>query len=103
MTVRGVNSKVDRVLEVGVLLGSLAVVGAAQTSTPAAKAIDRSLLDKYCVTCHGAKLKTAGLELDKVDPNNVAANADVLEKVVRKLRSRQMPPDGVPRPDQATL
>ena len=103
MTVRGMNSKVVRVLEVGVLLGSLAVAGAAQTNSPAAKAIDRSLLDKYCVTCHGGKLKTASLELDKVDANNVSANADVLEKVVRKLRSRQMPPDGVPRPDQATL
>jgi len=92
-----------KLIQVSILLGSLAVVGAAQTNSPAAKAIDRSLLDKYCVTCHGGRLKTAGLELDKVDTNNVIGNAEVLEKVVRKLRSRQMPPDGVPRPDQATL
>jgi mono/diheme cytochrome c family protein len=102
MTKLRVSRNVVRLIEMSVL-GSLAVVSAAQAQSPAAKAIDRSLLDKYCVTCHGGKLKTAGLDLDKVDANNVSGNAEVLEKVVRKLRSRQMPPDGVPRPDQATL
>jgi hypothetical protein len=66
-------------------------------------AIDRSLLDKYCVTCHNEKLKTGGLALDQVDVNQVRQNAEVLEKVVRKLRSQQMPPEGLPRPDAATL
>ena len=63
----------------------------------------RTLLDQYCVTCHNEKLKTAGLMLDRVDIGNVKANAEVLEKIVRKLRSGQMPPDGRPRPDQAVV
>ncbi len=32
-----------------------------------ATAVDRALVDKYCVTCHNEKLKTAGLILDKID------------------------------------
>ena len=66
-------------------------------------AVDRSLVDKYCVTCHGQRLKTAGLLLDRVDLTQVQANAEVLEKVVRKLRSGQMPPAKARRPDEATL
>ncbi len=69
---------------------------------PAAAAPSRGLLDQYCVTCHNDKLKTAGLTLEKVDLGDAKAYGDVLEKVVRKLRSGQMPPDGRPRPDQAS-
>src|SRR5713226_2827719 len=54
---------------------------------------DRALLDKYCVTCHNEKLKTGDLMLDKVDVANLAASSDVLEKIVRKLRNGQMPPE----------
>ncbi len=67
----------------------------------------RSLLDQYCVTCHNDKLKTGGLSLASVnigDPaRDAGAKPEVFEKVVRKLRSRQMPPEGSPRPDQATI
>jgi len=70
---------------------------ATQTTTPPS----RALLDQYCITCHNDKLKTAGLTLEKIDLGDAKAHAEVLEKVVRKLRSGQMPPDGRPRPDQA--
>jgi len=65
----------------------------------------RALVDKYCVTCHNARLKTGGLVLDKdaVDLTRVADRADVWEKVVRKLHGKMMPPVGMPRPDQTTL
>src|ERR1700740_2770389 len=83
--------------------GLVASFSAPVVAAPADAPLDRSLLDKYCVTCHNEKLKTGGLALDKVDLNNLRGNSEVLEKVVRKLRSQQMPPDGVPRPDKATL
>jgi cytochrome c5 len=54
----------------------------------------RALLDQYCVTCHNTRLKTAGLMLDQLDLADVKGNTDILEKVVRKLRSGQMPPRG---------
>jgi hypothetical protein len=55
------------------------------------------------VTCHNDRLKTGGLSLDKIDGADVGANAAVLEKVVRKLRGGTMPPEGLPRPDTATM
>jgi len=61
----------------------------------------RAVLDKYCVTCHNERLKTAGLMLDKADVDHVGASPEVWEKVVRKLRGREMPPPGSPRPDSA--
>ena len=62
----------------------------------------RALLDKYCVSCHNEKLKTAGLMLDRADLTRIDENAPVLEKVVKKLRAGEMPPAGLPRPDKAT-
>ena len=59
---------------------------------------ERALLNQYCVTCHNEKLKTAGLELDKLDTAHVDKHAEKWEKVVRKLRSGMMPPSGMPRP-----
>ena len=55
------------------------------------------MLDRYCVTCHNERLKTAGLALDTLSVEE-ATEAASLEKVVRKLRTSTMPPAGRPRP-----
>jgi hypothetical protein len=76
------------------------------SNTPLLDAVaERSLVDKYCVTCHNARLKTGGLVLDKdtVDLTRVPERADIWEKVIRKLHGRMMPPQGMPRPDEATI
>jgi len=65
-------------------------------STPAA------VINKYCVTCHNQRQKTAGLMLDSMDVANVGDNPAAWEKVVRKLRGREMPPPGAARPDEVT-
>ena len=62
----------------------------------------RLLLDQYCGGCHNQSLLTAGLALDTLDPENAAEDAEVWESVIRKLRTRAMPPAGMPRPDEAT-
>ncbi len=63
----------------------------------------RAVLNKYCVTCHNEKLKTGGLMLDRMDVDKVPEGAETWEKVIRKLRGGMMPPQGMPRPDKATL
>ena len=99
---------------IGVVVLALACVSqlpaSAQGAGPGASqaigdpsAPSRALLDRYCVTCHNERLQTAGLTLDTVDINQVNVHAEVLEKVVRKLRAGQMPPAGRPRPDAATV
>ena len=62
----------------------------------------KATLDKYCVTCHSDRLKTAGLTLESIDTTNIAAAPDVWEKVVRKVRVGMMPPQGSPAPDAAS-
>ena len=59
-------------------------------------------LNKYCVTCHNSRLKTAGLQIDSLDADHMAANAPQWEKIVTKLRTGEMPPPGRPRPDADT-
>ena len=83
-------------------LGAFLVLTGAHASAQTASSEPRKIIDRYCVTCHNQKLKTAGLMLDKVDPANVGPDAQVWEKVVRKLRAGIMPPAGMPRPDAAT-
>ncbi len=61
-----------------------------------------STLSKYCATCHNEKRKVAGLMIDKLDLQNVGPNAEAWEKIARKFRTHEMPPPGLPRPDNAT-
>jgi hypothetical protein len=71
--------------------------------TPASTSASRVLVDKYCVTCHNQRSKTAGLTLDTANLDQVSQDAETWEKVIRKLRGRMMPPPGVPRPDEASI
>ena len=75
---------------------------AATAPDRAAASPPQQLVSTYCVTCHNARAKTGGLTLDDPALANVAAHADVWEKVIRKLRAGMMPPPGLPQPDEAT-
>ena len=70
-----------------------------QTQRPAPPA---AMIEKYCVTCHNERLKTAGLVLDPAELSRVSSKPELWEKVVRKLRSFSMPPASAPRPDKVT-
>jgi cytochrome c5 len=77
---------------------------APQASSNAASVTnERALVDKYCVACHSDKLKTGGLSLQSADLTNIPAGAETWEKVIHKVSLGAMPPQGMPRPDQATL
>jgi cytochrome c551/c552 len=67
-------------------------------ATAAAPAPDAAFLKQYCVTCHNDRVKAGALTLASLDVAAVDGHADVWEKVVRKLRTGMMPPDGVPKP-----
>ena len=62
----------------------------------------RAVLDKYCVTCHNQKLRTAGLAFDNLNAARPSDDPEVWERVIAKLRAGSMPPPGLPRPDAAT-
>src|SRR5258706_13936159 len=64
-----------------------------------------TIFRQYCVGCHNDRMKSnyGNLSLEGVDVADVSGHVETLEKVVRKLRKGQMPPEGRPRPDGATL
>ena len=87
----------------GVATSSVVQTSAEQSEQRAsAAATPQATFEKYCVTCHNQKLKTAGLALDTLDATKPDVNAETWELVIGKLRARSMPPAGRPRPDAAT-
>jgi hypothetical protein len=72
---------------------------AAATPLPSAH---RDLVYDYCLICHDNLAQEAGLSLEAIVDREVAEHPAVWEKVVRKLRTRQMPPAGELRPDETT-
>jgi mono/diheme cytochrome c family protein len=89
--------------------GVILTVQAQQSPAPARASITApngaphlSLVEDYCVTCHDDEEKKGGLSLERASAD-VSQQQEVWEKVVRKLRARQMPPVGrKERPDEAT-
>ena len=81
-----------RLLAISALLGAFSLLYAGT---------DPGLTAKYCIGCHSQRLKTGGLVLEGLDSSNAAANADIWEKVIRKLRANSMPPLGMPQPEPA--
>jgi mono/diheme cytochrome c family protein len=102
-----VDRSARRSRTLGVSIGCAVLVALSCTASASAQTADsaktpRTFIDTYCITCHNQKLKTAGLALDTVDLTKPTANAEVLEKVIAKLRAGSMPPPKMPRADPAT-
>src|SRR5438552_9889308 len=74
---------------------------AAQTSHSADGFSPSAVVNQYCIFCHSKELKTAGVVLEGLDFSQVGPNAALLERVLRKVRTGEMPPAGMPRPDAA--
>ena len=86
--------------------GSLGAIGQAPQSpdTPVSPSpsTHQTVLQRYCISCHNQRNRTAGLALDSLDVEHPSANPEVWERVIAKLRTGSMPPSGRPRPDAAT-
>jgi hypothetical protein len=76
----------------------MGVCRGAAGKTPVYQAKVQPLLNKYCYACHGEK-KKGDLDL-RLYANLVAAKkgAEVFDKVVERLESRDMPPEGKSQP-----
>jgi mono/diheme cytochrome c family protein len=75
------------------------------TNAPQSDAPDPQtvLLRQYCVGCHNDRTKAGDLTLAAFDVANPEHDAEVAEKMIRKLRAGLMPPAGSRRPPEATL
>ena len=95
-------ARLSRALAGGFAAALFAGHASAQHTAPATALTAGEMLDRYCVVCHNQGALIAGLALDDVDAANPAADADVWERVIVKLRAGMMPPPGMPRPETAT-
>ena len=64
---------------VGIALAGAGWLPAARVQSPSQATLPssphRALLNRYCVTCHNEKLRTANLLLDKAEVENPSAGA----------------------------
>src|SRR5262245_50845889 len=78
----------------------------ASVAQPAAPSPQRAFMSRYCASCHNSKLKNpaGSLALSDIDVDQIGEHAEVWERVVKKLKSRAMPPAGPnrARPDEAS-
>src|SRR5581483_988792 len=57
-----------------------------------------------CLGCHNSKAKTGGLDLESFrSTEDVLNNRELWERVTQKIRSGEMPPRGMPRPDEQQI
>src|SRR5215470_13439723 len=59
-----------------------------------------STIQLYCFGCHNEGVRAGNLFLDQLGAESVPEHPEIFEKVVRKLRGRQMPPPGMLQPSQ---
>jgi len=71
---------------------------------PAARAEESlALIGRYCVDCHNDVDRAGELVLDGRNLAAIGEDAEVWERVVRKLNTGMMPPAGEPRPPREDL
>lgn len=76
----------------------LAVTVSAQQSADSGR---QQFVGQYCSTCHNERVKSGGLSLAQADVTKPEAQAELWEKVVRRIRTGVMPPPGAPQPSDA--
>jgi len=59
-------------------------------------------IGRFCFRCHNDSSLTAGLTLESFDAAEAYDNAELAEKMIRKLRAHQMPPRQAQQPDDET-
>ena len=84
-------------------MAAAAGVGAVLWSQSHSKAEQWAVVETYCFECHNRDDLAGDRAFDRMSPDRIAADAEVWEAAIRKLRGGLMPPAGGPRPDGETL
>jgi len=80
----------------------VATAGFAPGTRAAEPASVPDVVGQFCVSCHDGKAAKGQLDLGAIVTEGIARHPQEWEKVVRRLRGRQMPPAGRKRPDEPT-
>ncbi len=60
-------------------------------------------IGRFCFRCHNDTTLTGGMSLESFDVERAYDNAELAEKMIRKLRAGMMPPRQAQQPDEATV
>jgi hypothetical protein len=85
-----------------------------EASRPTSRAIDHAptvmaavdpndIVSTSCVRCHSDRRLRGNLSLEDFDIENAGENAEVVERMIRKVRAGMMPPPGAAAPEGDTL
>ena len=64
---------------------------------------ETEVVQRVCVRCHNERRLTGNLSLEGFEVEEAGGNADIAERMVRKLRAGMMPPPGTRKPAGDTL
>ena len=70
---------------------------------PVLRVSNNDVIQAYCVRCHNDRTLRGNISLEQFDTETAHENAEVTERVIRKLRAGMMPPPGARRPAGDTL
>ncbi len=87
----------------GQLRSAQAPAAAAPAAVPTSASEVTPIINRYCATCHNERMKLGGLVLQGKDLAQISADAEMWEKVAKKLHAKAMPPVGSPRPSAEAL
>lgn len=68
------------------------------TAVAGAGSPDNEIVEQFCVRCHNERRLLGGMSLEEFDATDAASDAELAERMIRKLRAGMMPPPGARRP-----
>ena len=72
-----------------------------ETWSASPESAHQELFGEYCYRCHSSTVPQGGINLRQLDLKKLDVDGQIWEKVMRKLRTGEMPPAGRWRPDPA--
>ena len=83
---------------------SVAITAAISLPLSAGQSDVFSFVDKSCIACHNAKLKSGDVDLASPrTANTFDEDREIWEKALGKMKTGQMPPPGMPRPEAGAV
>ena len=96
VTARASLAQHQSTLDSSTMTGDRAIAAAAYQE-------QNQVIGRYCLRCHNDSTMRGGLSLEHFDVATAHENAEVTEKMIRKLETGMMPALPARRPDDATL
>ncbi len=77
--------------------------GVPQPASSITDAQQNAVVEEFCTSCHNAATRSGELVLERFNVASPLLSAELLEKMIRKLRAGQMPPADMERPESAVM